>query len=99
MEDNPMDRTKSVVTPQRFASGLTFDQYVAYVATPENLKREGSGGTPRRDWSAHLRASYEALRLADSQAAAIKWLAGRPNGPANVLVIADEWTAGCRPDV
>ena len=58
-----MDRTKSVVTPQRFATGMTFDQYVAYVATPENLKREGSGGAARRDWSAHLRVSYEALRL------------------------------------
>jgi len=33
-----------VVTPERFASGMTFDQYVAYVGTPENLKREGSGG-------------------------------------------------------
>src|SRR5256885_12260903 len=41
---------------QRFAKGMTFDQYVAYVATPENLKREGSGGAPRRDWSGHLRA-------------------------------------------
>jgi thioredoxin family protein len=98
MEDT-MDRTKSVVTPERFASGLTFDQYVAYVATPENLKREGSGGVPRRDWSGHLRASYEALRLEDSQAAAITWLAGRPNGPAKVLLIAEEWSSDCRRDV
>jgi len=29
-----MERGKSVVTPERFASGMTFDQYVAYVATP-----------------------------------------------------------------
>jgi len=94
-----MDRTKSVVTPQRFATGMTFDQYVAYVATPENLKREGSGGAARRDWSAHLRASYEALRLDDAQTAAIEWLAGRPNGPAKVLVIAEEWSSDCRRDV
>src|SRR3989442_7885898 len=99
MEDNPMDRTKSVVTPQRFATGMTFDQYVAYVATPENFKREGSGGAARRDWSAHLRASYEALRLDDAQTAAIEWLAGRPNGPAKVLVIAEEWSSDCRRDV
>jgi len=39
-----MERTKSVVTPERFASGMTFDQYVAYVGTPENLKREALGG-------------------------------------------------------
>ncbi|PYN14059.1 MAG: hypothetical protein DME05_16655 [Candidatus Rokuibacteriota bacterium] len=99
MEDTPMDRTKSVVTPQRFATGMTFDQYVAYVATPENFKREGSGGAARRDWSAHLRASYEALRLDDAQTAAIEWLAGRPNGPAKVLVIAEEWSSDCRRDV
>src|SRR5256885_15606628 len=84
---------------QRFAKGMTFDQYVAYVATPDNLKREGSGGAPRRDWSAHLRSSYEALQLDDAQTAAIKWLAGRPNGPAKILVIAEEWSSDCRRDV
>jgi hypothetical protein len=94
-----MDRTKSVVTPQRFAQGMTFDQYVAFVATPENLKREGSGGAVRRDWSGHLRSSYEALKLDDAQTAAIKWLAGRPNGPAKVLVISEEWSSDCRRDV
>jgi len=34
-----MDRSKSVVTPARYASGMTFPQYLAYVGTPENLKR------------------------------------------------------------
>ena len=87
-----MERTKSVVTPERFASGMTFDQYVAYVGTPANLKREGSG-RPRLDWSAHLRATYEATRLHDAQVAAVKWLTARPNGPAKVLVIAEEWSS------
>ena len=93
-----MERGKSVVTPERFASGMTFDQYVAYVGTPENLKREGSG-RPRSDMSAHLRAGYEATRLDDAQVAAVKWLAARPNGPAKVLVIAEEWSSDCRRDV
>ncbi len=93
-----MERTKSVVTPERFASGMTFDQYVAYVGTPENLKREGSG-RPRLDWSAHLRATYEATRLHDAQVAAVKWLTARPNGPAKVLVITEEWSSDCRRDV
>src|SRR5215510_139543 len=93
-----MDRSKSVVTPERFASGMTFDQYVAYVATPENLKREGSG-RPRADMSGHLRAAYAAARLHDSQAAAIKWLAAQPGGPAKVLVISEEWSSDCRRDV
>src|SRR5882762_8489237 len=93
-----MERTNSVVTSERFATGMTFDQYVAYVATPENLKREGSG-RPRSDMSAHLRASYEATRLDEAQVAAVKWLAARPNGPAKVLVIAEEWSSDCRRDV
>ncbi len=93
-----MERKNSVVTPERFASGMTFDQYVAYVGTPENLKREGSG-RPRSDMSAHLRAGYEATRLDDAQVAAVKWLAAWPNGPAKVLVIAEEWSSDCRRDV
>jgi thiol-disulfide isomerase/thioredoxin len=93
-----MERKNSVVTSERFATGMTFDQYVAYVATPENLKREGSG-RPRSDMSAHLRASYEATRLDEAQVAAVKWLAARPTGPAKVLVIAEEWSSDCRRDV
>ena len=93
-----MERKNSVVTSERFAAGMTFDQYVAYVGTPENLKREGSG-RPRSDMSAHLRSSYEATRLDEAQVAAIKWLAARPNGPAKVLVIAEEWSSDCRRDV
>src|SRR2546425_11792574 len=93
-----MERKNSVVTPERFATGMTFDQYVAYVGTPESLKREGSG-RPRSDMSAHLRASYEATRLDEAQVAAVKWLAARPNGPAKVLVIAEEWSSDCRRDV
>jgi len=94
-----MERKTSVVTSERFASGMTFDQYVTYVGTPENLKREGSGGRPRSDMSANLRAGYAAARLDDAQTAAIKWLASRPNGPAKVLVISEEWSSDCRRDV
>ncbi len=76
-----MDRSKSVVTPERFASGMTFDEYVHYVASPENLKREGSGGEPRRDWSAFLRSAYEQTRLTEAQTAALTWLASQPGRP------------------
>jgi thiol-disulfide isomerase/thioredoxin len=93
-----MEHTKSVVTPERFASGMTFEQYVAYVGTPENLKREGSG-RPRSDWSAHLRAAHAATRLHDAQVAAAKWLSAQPGGPAKVLVIAEEWSSDCRRDL
>ena len=68
--------TKTVVTPQRFAQGRTFEQYLAYIATPENLEREafgsyypagGSKGTQRRDNSAVFRERYERTRLHDYQ--------------------------------
>jgi thiol-disulfide isomerase/thioredoxin len=94
-----MARKGSVVTAERFAKGMTFDQYVAWVGTPENLKREGSQGAPRRDWSGYLRKAYEAARLADAQAAAVRWLAARENGPAKILVIAEEWSSDCRRDL
>jgi thiol-disulfide isomerase/thioredoxin len=93
-----MDRTKSVVTAERFASGMTFEQYVAYIGTPENLKREGSGRL-RSDWSAHLRTAFAATRLHDAQVAAVKWLSAQPGGPAKVLVIAEEWSSDCRRDL
>jgi hypothetical protein len=35
-----MDRATSVVTAERFATGLTFDEYVRYAGSPENLERE-----------------------------------------------------------
>jgi hypothetical protein len=34
---------KSVVTPERFAKGMTFDEYVRYAGSPENLAREAFG--------------------------------------------------------
>lgn len=94
-----MDRSKSVVTPERFAKGMTFDEYVRFVATPANLAREGSMGSVRRDQSGFLRAAFEATRLQPEQVEALRWLAGQPGGPAKVLVIAEEWSSDCRRDV
>jgi hypothetical protein len=88
----------SVVTPDRFASGMTFDEYVQYIGTPENLKREASGG-PRSDYSAFLREAFEKARLNDNQRAALQWLVAQANGPAKMLVIAEEWSSDCRRDV
>jgi thiol-disulfide isomerase/thioredoxin len=93
-----MEPKPSVVTPARFASGMTFDEYVAYVGSPENLRREGGGGAARRDWSDHLRRSYEAACLSEPQAAAWKWLAAQPCGPGRILMISEEWSSDCRRD-
>jgi hypothetical protein len=98
----------SVVTPERFAKGMTFDQYVEYIGSPENLAREAWGGyfpdggsisTARKDNSAVIRERYARARLSDPQAAAIKWLAAQPHGPANILAISEDWSSDCRRDV
>lgn len=90
------------VTPPRFAQGMTFDQYVAFTGTPENLAREGStlaGPAPRRDWSGYLRERYTKARLTDAETAAVTWLTAQPGGPAKVLVISEEWSSDCRRDL
>src|SRR5262245_37988977 len=78
---------------------MTFDDYVGFVATPQNLAREASMGAARRDQSGHLRATYESTRLGPAQVEALRWLAAQPGGPAKMLVIAEEWSSDCRRDV
>ena len=98
----------SVVTPERFARGMTFDEYVRYVGTPENLAREAWGGyyadagsiaTVRKDNSAVFRERYARTRLSEYQAAAIKWLVTQPDPPAKILMISEDWSSDCRRDV
>lgn len=99
---------KSVVTPERFAKGRSFEQYLAYIASPENLAREafggyypdgGSHGAARKDWSSVFRERHARARLTESQVAAIQWLAAQPGGPAKILVISEDWSSDCRRDV
>jgi hypothetical protein len=87
-----------VVTAERFGQGMTFDEYVAYIATPENLQREGSGA-PRTDRSGYFREAFARARLTDDQAAALRWLVAQPKAPARMLVISEEWSSDCRRDV
>jgi hypothetical protein len=56
---------------------MTFDQYVAFAGSPENLAREAGWwlGPKRQDFSGLLREWYERARLDDAQIAAIQWLA------------------------
>ena len=98
----------SVVTAERFAQGRTFDEYVKYIGSPENLVREafgsyypdaGAKGAPRRDNSVIFRERYAKARLTDSQTAAVRWLAAQAGGPANILVISEDWSSDCRRDV
>src|SRR5437899_875475 len=98
-----------MITAERFAKGMTFADYVTYVGSPENLAREAFGGAyhpdggstagARKDKSAIIRERHARARLTESQAAAIKWLAAQPNGPARILVISEDWSSDCRRDV
>ena len=93
------------MTPERFAKGMTFDDYVTFIGSPENLAREGldirrfSLLRPRLDWSRFFRERYAKAGLTAAETAAIKWLAAQPGGPAKVLVISEDWSSDCRRDV
>jgi hypothetical protein len=89
----------SAVTPERYASGMTFDQYVTYIGTPENLRRGATGGLPRVNYSTFFRDAFANSRLTDEQAAALKWLVAQPNPPAKMLVLSEDWSSDCRRDV
>ncbi len=93
-----MPAIESVITPERFQQGRSFEQYLAYLGSPENLEREGSGGK-RTDFSGFLREKYQQFRLTEEQTAALKWLTTRPNAPAKLLVIAEDWSSDCRRDI
>ena len=93
------------MTPERFARGMTFEEYVTFAGSPENLAREGfdirrfSLVRPRVDWGGYLRERHARARLGDDQRAAIAWLAAQPGGPAHVLVLSEDWSSDCRRDV
>src|SRR5215510_14915303 len=98
----------SVVNAERFNQGMTFEQYAKYAGSSENLAREafgsyypdgGAKGIARKDNSGVLRDRYARARIADYQVAAIKWLAAQPGGPANLLVLSEDWSSDCRRDV
>lgn len=96
-----MVQREPVITPERFARGMTFDEYLGWIGTPENLAREAGWwlGPVRRDWSALLREWHAGLRLGPAQEAAIRWLARQSGGPAKILAISEEWSSDCRRDI
>ena len=93
------------MTPERFARGMRFDDYVKFTGSPENLAREGfdirkfSRVHPRLDWSDYLRDRYGKARLTEEQIGGIKWLAAQPGGPAKIALIAEDWSSDCRRDL
>ena len=70
-----MAQQTSVVTPERFASGLTYRDYIAQI-------------TQNRD---RFQENYEGTELTEEDIAAFKAIMARPNGPARVLALGEDW--------
>ena len=66
---------ESVVTPERFASGLTWQGYLA------SIKRNRE----------KFEYNYRETALSDGEVEAFRQLAARPDGPAKVLALAEDW--------
>jgi hypothetical protein len=66
---------QSVVTAERFASGITWQQYL------DHIKRN-------RD---KFEYNYRETVLADDDVAALRQLVERPDGPARVLALGEDW--------
>ena len=66
---------ESVVTPERFASGLTWEQYLEHIAR-------------NRD---KFEYNYRETQLTDGDVAAFRELAARANGPARLLALGEDW--------
>ena len=66
---------ESVVTPERFASGLTWEQYLEHIAR-------------NRD---KFEYNYRETELTDGDVAAFRELAARANGPARLLALGEDW--------
>ncbi|HET9476235.1 MAG TPA: thioredoxin family protein [Dehalococcoidia bacterium] len=66
---------ESVVTPQRFESGLSYEEFLDQ--TKVNRDR--------------FDMNYEGTTISDEDVAALRALAAKENGPAKMLVIGEDW--------
>ncbi len=70
-----MARQTSVVTPERFASGFTYQEYVDQIKV-------------NKSWFEKL---YDSFHLADEDAEFFRRAAGQAGGPAKMMVIGEDW--------
>ena len=66
---------ESVVTPERFAQGQPYNEWIKGI--DRNLER--------------FQENYDGTHISDEDAAALKELVGRPNGPARCLALGEAW--------
>jgi hypothetical protein len=66
---------ESVVTPERFAQGQLYDEWLKGI--DRNVER--------------FQENYDGTHVSDVDAAALKALVARPNGPARCLALGEAW--------
>ncbi len=70
-----MARETSVVTPERFAQGLTYASYIDQIKVNK----------------ARFEDFYNNFQVTSDETAALKVLSQRPGGPAKMLVLGEDW--------
>ena len=70
-----MVQESSVVTPERYAQGLTYDQYMAGIKVNK----------------ARFEEYYANVKLQPGQAEALRKLVAADNGPSRMMVIGEDW--------
>ena len=68
-------KTESVVTPERLAQGITWEQWMQQIDRNQEKFAE----------------NYEDMKVDPEDAAAIKALVEKPNGPRTVLALGEAW--------
>ncbi len=66
---------ESVVTPERFAQGMTYKEWMAAIDRNQ----------------ARFQENYDEFSLSDEDAQAFRDLVARPNGPAKCLCLGEAW--------
>jgi hypothetical protein len=70
-----MAQQTSVVTPERFAQGLTYEQWIAQIDRNQ----------------ARFDENYKETELPEDEIAALRELVARPDGPARCLALGEAW--------
>ncbi|MEX0750440.1 MAG: thioredoxin family protein [Dehalococcoidia bacterium] len=70
-----VQQKESVVTPERYAQGMTYEQYV---------------GSIERN-RARFQENYDGTTVQDDDVAALKGLMQKAGGPAKMLVLGEDW--------
>ena len=70
-----MAREDSVVTPERFSQGFNYPDYMDQIKVNK----------------ARFEGFYDSLKLSDEDTEFFKELVARPNGPAKMMVLGEDW--------